>query len=95
MFGRIELFAGEVDAILIPDRAVISDQTRKIVFALDADDKVVPKPVVLGGMHEGMRVVLNGLSTDDRIVVDGIANPAVRPGVKVKPELADAKAANN
>jgi membrane fusion protein, multidrug efflux system len=95
VFGRIELFAGEVDAILIPDRAVISDQTRKIVFALDADDKVVPKPVVLGGMHEGMRVVLSGLDTDDRIVVDGIANPAVRPGVKVKPELADAKAANN
>jgi RND family efflux transporter MFP subunit len=95
VFGRIELFAGEVDAILIPDRAVISDQTRKIVFALDADDKVVPKPVVLGGMHNGMRVVISGLSDEDRIVVDGIANPAVRPGVKVKPELADAKAANN
>jgi RND family efflux transporter MFP subunit len=95
VFGRIHLFGGEVDAILIPDRAVISDQTRKIVFALDADDKVVPKPVVLGPMHEGMRVVLNGLSADDRIVVDGIANPAVRPGVKVKPETADAKAASN
>ena len=81
--------------ILIPDRAVISDQARKIVFALDADDKVVPKPVVLGPMHEGLRVVLSGLSADDRIVVDGIANPAVRPGVKVKPEMTDAKAASN
>ena len=48
--------------MLIPDRAVISDQTRKIVFTLDADDKVVPKPVVLGPIHEGMRVVLSGLS---------------------------------
>jgi multidrug efflux system membrane fusion protein len=95
VFGRIHLFAGEVDAILIPDRAVISDQTRKIVFALDADDKIVPKPVVLGPMHEGMRVVLSGLDAKDRIVVDGIANPAVRPGVKVKPEPADAKAASN
>jgi RND family efflux transporter MFP subunit len=95
VFGRIQLFAGEVDAILIPDRAVISDQTRKIVFALDADDKVVPKPVVLGPIHEGMRVVLSGLSADDRIIVDGIANPAVRPGVKVKPEMTDAKAASN
>jgi len=94
VFGRIQLFAGEVDAILIPDRAVISDQTRKIVFALDADDKVVPKPVVLGPIHEGMRV-LSGLSADDRIIVDGIANPAVRPGVKVKPEMTDAKAASN
>jgi membrane fusion protein, multidrug efflux system len=95
VFGRIHLFAGDVDAILIPDRAVISDQTRKIVFALDAEDKIVPKPVVLGPMHEGMRVVLSGLDANDRIVIDGIANPAVRPGVKVKPETADAKAASN
>ncbi len=95
VFGRIQLFAGEVDAILIPDRAVISDQTRKIVFAVDANDTVVPKPVVLGPIHEGMRVVLSGLNASDRIVVDGIANPAVRPGVKVKPEPADPKAASN
>jgi membrane fusion protein, multidrug efflux system len=95
VFGRIQLFGGEVDAILIPDRAVISDQTRKIVFALDIDDKVVPKTVVLGPIHEGMRVVLSGLTADDRVIVDGIANPAVRPGVKVKPELTDAKAASN
>jgi RND family efflux transporter MFP subunit len=95
VFGRIHLFGGEVDALLIPDRAVISDQTRKIVFALDADDKIVPKPVVLGPIHEGMRVVLSGIDANDRIVVDGIANPAVRPGVKVKPEQADAKAASN
>jgi membrane fusion protein, multidrug efflux system len=95
VFGRIQLFAGEVDAILIPDRAVISDQTRKIVFAVDANDTIVPKPVVLGPIHEGMRVVLSGLNASDRIVVDGIANPAVRPGVKVKPEPADPKAASN
>lgn len=95
VFGRIHLFAGDVDAILIPDRAVIADQTRKIVFALDAEDKVVSKPVVLGPMHEGLRVVLSGLDAKDRIVVDGIANPAVRPGVKVKPEPTDAKAASN
>jgi membrane fusion protein, multidrug efflux system len=95
VFGRIHLFGGEVDALLIPDRAVISDQTRKIVFALDADDKIVPKPVVLGPIHEGMRVVLSGIGASDRIVVDGIANPAVRPGVKVKPEQTDAKAASN
>jgi multidrug efflux system membrane fusion protein len=42
-----------------------------------------------------MRVVLSGLSADDRIIVDGIANPAVRPGAKVKPEMTDAKAASN
>lgn len=95
VFGRIQLFAGEVDAILIPDRAVISDQTRKIVFAVDADDKVVAKPVVLGPMHEGLRVVLKGLTANDRVIIDGIANPAVRPGVEVKPELVEPKSASN
>ena len=95
VFGRIQLFGGDVDAILIPDRAVIADQARKIVFALDAGDVVVAKPVVLGPMHEGLRVVLSGLSATDRVVVDGIANPAVRPGVKVKPEPAEKKSASN
>jgi multidrug efflux pump subunit AcrA (membrane-fusion protein) len=65
------------------------------VFAVDADDKVVPKPVVLGPMHEGLRVVLKGLTPDDRVIIDGIANPAVRPDVKVKPELTETKAASN
>jgi RND family efflux transporter MFP subunit len=94
VFGRIQLFAGDVSAILIPDRAIISDQARKIVFALNADDLVVAKPVELGPMHEGLRVVLSGLGADDRVVVDGIANPAVRPGVKVKPEAAEKSASN-
>ena len=95
VFGRIQLFAGEVDAILIPDRAVISDQTKKIVFAVDADKTVVAKPVVLGPMHEGLRVVLKGLTAEDRVIIDGIANPAVRPGAKVKPELGEPKSASN
>jgi RND family efflux transporter MFP subunit len=95
VFGRIQLFGGDIDAILIPDRAVISDQARKIVFALDANDVVVAKPVQLGPMHEGLRVVLGGLAATDRVVVDGIANPAVRPGVKVKPEPPEKKSASN
>jgi RND family efflux transporter MFP subunit len=95
VFGRIQLFGGDVDAIMIPDRAVISDQARKIVFALDANDVVVAKPVELGPMHEGLRVVLSGLTATDRVVIDGIANPAVRPGAKVKPEPAEKKSASN
>ena len=47
MFARIQLFGGEVDALLIPDAAVVSDQTRKIVFTVGADDIVVAKPVEL------------------------------------------------
>jgi hypothetical protein len=46
-------------------------------------------------MHEGLRVVLKGLAPEDRVIVDGIANPAVRPGAKVKPELVETKSASN
>ncbi len=95
LFGRIQLFGGEIDALLIPDSAVISDQMRKIVFAVDSEGTVVAKPVTLGPIYEGLRVVRAGLTIGDWIVIDGIANPMVRPGAKVKPEPGDIKAVMN
>jgi multidrug efflux system membrane fusion protein len=44
------------------------------------------KPVQLGQIHEGLRVVLAGLDQNDRVVIDGIANPFVRPGALVAPQ---------
>jgi multidrug efflux pump subunit AcrA (membrane-fusion protein) len=72
--------------MLVPDSAVISDQARKIVFAVGADNVVKPVPVTLGSLVDGLRVVLSGLNANDRIVIDGLANPMVRPGVKVAPQ---------
>jgi RND family efflux transporter MFP subunit len=85
LFARIELFGGEVDALLVPDAAVVSDQARKIVFTVDAEGVIVPKPVTLGAIEGGLRVVTSGLEAKDRVVIDGIANPMVRPGAKVTP----------
>jgi RND family efflux transporter MFP subunit len=85
LFARIELFGGEIDALLIPDAAVVSDQARKIVFTVDANGVIVPKPVTLGVIEGGLRVVTSGLDAKDRVVIDGIANPMVRPGAKVTP----------
>lgn len=85
VFGRLALFGGEVDAFLIPDTSVISDQARKIVFTVDKDNVVTATQVVLGPLFEGLRVVKSGLKGDERIVVEGLANPAVRPGAKVVP----------
>jgi membrane fusion protein, multidrug efflux system len=86
LFARMQLFAGEFDAMLVPDTAVISDQARKIVFAVGPDNVIKPVPVTLGTLVDGLRVVTSGLSSNDRIVIDGLANPAVRPGSKVVPQ---------
>jgi len=93
IFGRLQLFGGEYDALLIPDSAVISDQARKIVFTVNKDDVVQPKPIVLGPLVDGLRVVRSGLEPTDRVVLDGLANPMVRPGAKVVPQKSEIVAA--
>lgn len=86
LFARMQLFGGEVDALLVPDAAVVSDQARKIVFTVGDDGVVKPKPVTLGALEGGLRMILSGLTAEDRVVIDGIANPMVRPGAKVSPQ---------
>jgi len=86
IFGRLQLFGGEYDALLIPDSSVISDQARKIVFTVGPDGVVAGKPVVLGPLVDGLRVVRGGLASTDKVVLDGLANPMVRPGAKVVPQ---------
>ncbi len=85
IFARIAVYGGDVDAFLIPDNAIISDQARKIVYTVNADNVVVATPVALGTMYEGLRVIKAGLKADDRVVIEGVANPAIRPGTKVAP----------
>jgi membrane fusion protein, multidrug efflux system len=83
-FGRLRLYGGPLEALLIPDAAVVSDQAHKIVLTVGEDNKVVGKPVTLGGMARGLRVVASGLAPSDRVVVGGLANPFVRPGAIVE-----------
>ena len=95
LFGRMQLFGGDVDALLVPDAAIVSDQMRKIVFMVGEGDTIVPKPVTLGPIFEGLRVIKSGLSATDKVVVDGIANPMVRPGAKVTPKAGEVKTETN
>jgi membrane fusion protein, multidrug efflux system len=85
-FGRLQLYGGTVDALLIPDDAIVSDQARKVVFTVGTDNKIAPKQVMLGGFALGLRVVTGGLQPTDRVVIGGLANPFVRPGAMVSPE---------
>jgi len=89
IFGRLQLFGGEYDALLIPDSAIISDQARKIVFVVGPGDVVQAKPVTLGTLVDGLRVIRSGLAPTDKVVLDGLANPMVRPGAKVVPQKAE------
>jgi membrane fusion protein, multidrug efflux system len=91
-FGRLQLYGGTVDALLIPDDAIVSDQARKVAFTVGPDNKIAAKPVTLGGFALGLRVVAGGLAPSDRVVITGLANPFVRPGMVVAPEQGEIKA---
>ncbi|MGL4728784.1 MAG: efflux RND transporter periplasmic adaptor subunit [Bosea sp. (in: a-proteobacteria)] len=84
-FGRMRLFGGETDALLVPDTVIVSDQTRKIVLVIGPENKLQPRMVELGPIVDGLRVVKSGLKPDDRVMLSGHANPMLRPGVTVAP----------
>jgi len=70
-------------ALLLPPAAIVPDQSRKVVMTVSADGTVTPKPVKVGGLHGGLRVIRSGLTADDSVVIDGLVR--VKPGAKVTP----------
>ncbi|WP_395743407.1 efflux RND transporter periplasmic adaptor subunit [Prosthecobacter sp.] len=79
--------SGEYDGLLIRDSAVGDDQGSSFVWILDAEDKAVYRPITLGPLLNGMRVVRSGLKAEDRVIVLGLMS--VRNGAKVKPTPTD------
>ena len=94
-FGRLRLYGGEHDAMLVPDGAIVSDQASKSVLVVGAENKVVAKPVTLGQIVGGLRIIDAGLKPDDKVIINGLANPAVRPGSVVDPQSGEIKQASN
>jgi len=84
-FGRVRVNGSDMAALLIPDASVASDQTSKIVMVMTPDHKVAAKPVTLGPLYKGLRVVTSGLDQNDLVITAGLANPMVRPGAVVAP----------
>jgi RND family efflux transporter MFP subunit len=83
-FARVRVLgSASYEALLLPDTAIATDQSRKIVFVVNADNVAEARPVVLGPLDDGLRVVREGLKPDDRVVVDGLQR--VRVGAKVAP----------
>ncbi len=72
MFARVQLRGGSKDrAVLIDDKAVLTDQDRKFVYIVDAQGLAVRKDIQLGRKVDGLRVVESGLESGDRVVVRG------------------------
>jgi RND family efflux transporter MFP subunit len=85
-FGRIRIAASErYNAILIPDGAVVTDQSRKVVMTVKDDGTVEPKVVRPGPMtDDGLRIIRSGLAPTDRVIINGLVR--ARPGGKVTPQ---------
>lgn len=83
MFGDMRLSSGGTTrALLVPDAAVQTDQARKIVLAVAPDGSVAAKPVEIGPVLAGLRVIRSGLSPQDRVVISG--TQMAMPGTKVQ-----------
>jgi len=85
MFARVQVPASApYQALLLPDVAIGTEQTRKYVLLVSAENTVVQRYVTLGDLVEGLRVVKTGLSPDDRVIVNGLVQ--ARLGAKVTPQ---------
>ena len=93
MFGRIQIaISAPAEALLVPDTAIGTEQVRKFVYAVGADNVATPKYVTLGPLVDGLRVIKTGIDANDLIIVNGLMR--VRPGAKVTPQEASADTAN-
>jgi hypothetical protein len=82
MFGQLRLFAMEpFEALLVPDQAIVTDQTRQVVYVVDAEGVVGQKVVRPGRLIDGLRVISEGLTAEDRVVISGVQR--ARPGRRV------------
>ena len=72
-------------AILIDDKAVITDQDRKFVYVVGEDNTAQRRDIVPGRIVEGLRVVESGLAAGDRVIVNGVQK-VFMPGMPVAPQ---------
>jgi multidrug efflux system membrane fusion protein len=80
--------ARKAAAVLVSERAVGTDQDKRFVIVVDADNKAAYRQVTLGETVEGRRIITSGLKPGERIVVNGLQR--VRPGMLLAPQLASA-----
>ncbi len=89
MFANVKMgAANERDAVLLTERAILTDQDRKYVYVVGADNKAAYREVTLGASVAGERVIDKGLKAGDQVIVGGLM--VVRPNLPVAPRKAAA-----
>ena len=93
MFARVRVpGTAPYEALLVPDAAIGTEQSRRFVIVIDDQDTARPRYVTLGQLtRDGLRAIREGIGPDDRVVVSGLMQ--ARPGQKVRPEEQGAKPA--
>jgi RND family efflux transporter MFP subunit len=85
LFVRLRIpGSGRHSAILVPDEAIGTDLNQKLVWVIDAENKAQYRAVHIGALHDGLRIVRDGVGPEERIVVAGIQK--MQPGLVVAPE---------
>jgi len=85
LFARVKLLGhNSYHAVLVDDRAIGTDQSQKFVYVIDAQNKIAYRPVKVGRLTDGLRIVQQGLQSGETVVVNGMQR--VHPGVIVAPE---------
>ncbi|GBC59225.1 MexE family multidrug efflux RND transporter per iplasmic adaptor subunit [Desulfonema ishimotonii] len=91
LFARIRVPIGDPsEQLLVPERALGADQRGRFLLAVKDDNTVEYKPVRTGVLMDGLRVIREGISEKDRIVVNGVQR--ARPGIEVTPKTEGAEA---
>ena len=79
MFGHMRLQGSHPYlGLLVPDQAIVADQSRQVVYVLGVDNTVVQKGVDVGPLVDGLRVIRSGVAATDRVIIDGVQH--ARPG---------------
>ena len=85
LYARVQLQgASSASALLIDERAVLTDQDRKYVYVVGEGDQAERRDIVQGGMAAGLRVVESGLAEGDQVIVHGVQK-VFFPGMPVAP----------
>jgi RND family efflux transporter MFP subunit len=83
LFVRVQLKGrGPYSALLIPDEAIGTDQSKRFVMVVDKEGLAQRRFITTGRLYDGLRAVEEGLTPDDRVIVSGLMR--VRPGMPVK-----------
>jgi gold/copper resistance efflux system membrane fusion protein len=83
LFAKVKLETGAPQTrVLISDQSIATDQGSRYVLVVGKDDKTEYRPIALGPVVDGLRVIEQGLQPGERIVVKGL----VRPGMQVTPQ---------